>query len=361
MVKSLLKSLFRFFASTGLSVVLLLFLMLLTFLGTLAQVEHGLYEVQKQYFGSLVVVHHLFGIVPVPLPGAYLLLLLVFVNVLCGGVVRARKGWKQVGVLIGHLGVLILLAGAFVTFRYGVEGNVTLYEGEKADTFQSDKEWELAVTGPSQNGSSVQYIVPESDLLRTGSFEFFSDKLPFDLMVTSYSRNPGSKGMSNVPKAHITLKEKASSTAHEITLSGMSEAATGVDIGSEKWAVGFQPRTWPLPFAVQLDKFTRELHPGTSMASAYRSDVTKIDGNSRQPVRIAMNEPLRDKGFTLYQSSYGPTNAGPNDPMYSVLAVVRNPAEQAPLYATCIMGLGLLIHFAMKLCFYLAATHKARP
>jgi hypothetical protein len=48
--------LFRAFGSFGFAVVLLVFLLILTWLGTLEQVEVGLYEVQKKYFDSLVLV-----------------------------------------------------------------------------------------------------------------------------------------------------------------------------------------------------------------------------------------------------------------------------------------------------------------
>ena len=94
MIVRLAKGVFAFFASYGLSIVLLLLLILLTFLGTLQQVDEGLYQVQQRYFGSLFAIHWVGGAIPVPLPGAYLLLLLGFVNVICGGIVRARKGWE---------------------------------------------------------------------------------------------------------------------------------------------------------------------------------------------------------------------------------------------------------------------------
>ena len=74
-------------ASYGLAVVLLFFLALLTFLGTLAQVQMGLYEAQKKYFESFYVVHEFWDI-PVLLPGAYLLMALLFVNLLLGAILR---------------------------------------------------------------------------------------------------------------------------------------------------------------------------------------------------------------------------------------------------------------------------------
>src|SRR4030095_16812786 len=44
-------------SSFGFAAILLVFLMLLTWLGTLEQVEKGLYETQKKYFESIFLVH----------------------------------------------------------------------------------------------------------------------------------------------------------------------------------------------------------------------------------------------------------------------------------------------------------------
>ncbi|WP_156345132.1 hypothetical protein [Verrucomicrobium spinosum] len=47
--------LYHFFASFGLATVVLVFLLLITFLGTLEQVEHGLYDSVRKYFDSFVI------------------------------------------------------------------------------------------------------------------------------------------------------------------------------------------------------------------------------------------------------------------------------------------------------------------
>ncbi|MCX5757664.1 MAG: cytochrome c biogenesis protein ResB [Candidatus Hydrogenedentes bacterium] len=113
-----------------------------------------------------------------------------------------------------------------------------------------------------------------------------------------------------------------------------------------------------LPFTIRLDKFTRELYPGTEIAKTYASDVTRTEGEASQAVRIAMNEPMRYRGYTFYQSSWGPPGAGPHDRLYSSLAVVHNPAEQLPVYACYVIALGLTIHFAVKLGKYLRAQRQ---
>lgn len=376
-------SLFRFLASTGLSVVLLLLLMLLTFLGTLQQVHQGLYEVQREYFGSLFLVHWVGGVIPLPLPGAYLLLVLAFVNVLCGGFIRARKGWRTAGILIAHLGILMLLAGGFVTYKYAVRGNLTLYEGGESDRFQSSEQWEIVISCPK--GSLV---IPGSQfehLSGARSRVFVSNSLPFKVAFSGYTRNaavtpaaegspgegrvidgrrlnalpPAQEAEMNMPAAVIGIKDKAAEKTEEHILSAAAEPPLTIKAGGDDWTIALQHRTWPLPFTVRLDHFTRELYPGTNMPKVFMSDVTKIEGESKQPIKISMNEPLRYKGYTLYQASWGPGNAGPNDRLFSTFAVVRNPAEWMPLYACSVICVGLSIHFLQKLIQYLRRQRRA--
>ena len=103
-----LHALGRLFASYGLAVVLLVLLMILTFLGTLEQKHASIYDVQRKYFESAIVVHWL-GPVPIVLPGAMVLLGLLFVNLIVGGLVRIRKRVATLGVIVGHVGILMLL------------------------------------------------------------------------------------------------------------------------------------------------------------------------------------------------------------------------------------------------------------
>ncbi len=111
-MKVFLRNLYRFLSSYGLSCVLFLLLFLLTLMGTLEQIHVGIFDVQKKYFESLFLIHDLFGVIPVPLPGAYLVMALLAVNLTLGGIVRARKRPAQWGMLLGHIGILVLLFGA---------------------------------------------------------------------------------------------------------------------------------------------------------------------------------------------------------------------------------------------------------
>jgi cytochrome c biogenesis protein ResB len=94
------------------------------------------------------------------------------------------------------------------------------------------------------------------------------------------------------------------------------------------------------------------------MASNYESIVTKIDDDTPRQVHIRMNEPLRDQGYTFFQASFGPKDAQPGQPMFSVFEVVNNPADQWPLYACIIITLGMSLHFVQKLYAYLKRQNR---
>jgi hypothetical protein len=125
-----------------------------------------------------------------------------------------------------------------------------------------------------------------------------------------------------------------------------------VNVAGKPWAVTLRKERHPMPFTLALEDFTKVDHPRLDMPKAFSSDVTVIEGSISRPVRISMNEPLRNQGLVLYQASWGPSTARPGDPLFSTFAVVRNPADRMPLYACIVIAAGLLVHFSRKLVRY---------
>ncbi|SVA41121.1 uncharacterized protein METZ01_LOCUS93975, partial [marine metagenome] len=62
-------------------------------------------------------------------------------------------------------------------------------------------------------------------------------------------------------------------------------------------------------------------------------------------ILIQMNEPLRYKGYTFFQSSF---IEGPEGET-TVLAVVKNYGRLFPYISSIIMCIGLLFHLSLKL------------
>jgi hypothetical protein len=362
-----------FFSSLTLAGVLLGLLALLTFLGTIAQVDHGLYDVQGRYFESLFFVHHA-GPVPIPLPGGGLVMGMLFVNLLVGGVVRLKKGARNAGVVVAHVGMLVLLASGFVEFAKSVDGHTTLYEGRSADWYQSYTENELFVAELVGGAPAREWVVPARAFERaTPSAPVRAEGLPFDLSVTHWFVNAdvARKGpMFNVdvpvvdgyyltplPKAKeaerngtaAVARIDANGTTREGLLWSFSAAPWTVDVDGQTYAIDLRRARHALPFTVRLDDFKKEDHPGTTMPAWFSSDVTVTNGGVSRPVLISMNEPLRESGVVAYQASWGPPNSPPGTPLFSTLAVVANPADQWPLVSCVIIAAGLLYHFGRML------------
>ncbi len=382
---NLFQKLVKVLSSFQLAVVLIVLLLVLTFFGTLEQVDHGLYEVQKKYFESLFLVHDLFGVVPIPLPGGYLVMTVFAVNLVVGGIIRMRKHWRNPGVLIIHLGMLVMMAAAYVTFQYSVTGNMSLYENERSNEFQSFYEWNLEITDVADPNDTMLLISDEAmDDLKDGKVRTFeSESLPFDVRVDLYARNsvpmqttPDKVGRvtnidgfyleavdlnntaeQNVPGAYITLIDKETGEETQGILWGMATAPWTPKVCDSTYSFELARKRWDVPFTLVLDDFRREMHPGTEMAASFESDVTKIEGASSEQIRIYMNHPLRHRGFTFFQASWGMDRRGEE---YSVFQVVRNPADQWPLYSCIIIGIGMVIHFLQKLTRYIKLEQKRR-
>ena len=118
-----MKSIIRFFASLRLTVVCLIAGVILVFLGTLAQVDLGLWAAQKKYFQSILVFWNPPGTrlrIPV-FPGGYLLGWVLVINLLVSHWLRFKMTKRNFGMNLTHLGVLLLLIGQFITEFVQVE------------------------------------------------------------------------------------------------------------------------------------------------------------------------------------------------------------------------------------------------
>jgi len=304
---------------------------------------------------------------------------------ICGAILRAPKYLTRPGMLIAHGGMIFMILAGFVTYHYSTNGRMMLYEGDSASEYESYYEWEIRITELGEGDTLKQWVVPHEKFAYMDAGEqrvFHAAGLPFDLRLTGYlpNSNPLPTPMADAGVDGVMLSERALSLEAEQDIAGAyahlqnekGEAiASGVlwgfdlapwvaTVDGKDYAIRLQHKRWKVPFTIVLDDFIHELHPGTSMAANYESVVTKIENGVSRQVNIKMNEPLRQEGYTFFQASWGPQNAGPNEPLFSVFAVVNNPADQWPLYSCIIISIGLCIHFLQKLFVYIRAENRRR-
>ena len=131
----------KFLSSLKITVTCLGLLFILTFGGTVSQVQNGLFYAQNRFFYSLGFLA--FGFFP--FPGARLVLWVLFINLLAVAIRRFVFRWSHLGILIIHFGLLSYFVAAFVTYQCVQESNLTLMEGEGVNVSTAYHDWELSV------------------------------------------------------------------------------------------------------------------------------------------------------------------------------------------------------------------------
>src|SRR5438105_7764603 len=109
----MLERLFKILSSLKLTVVCLGIAIVLVFIGTLAQVDEGLYQAQTRYFKSFLIYWSPAGSsfsFPV-FPGGYLLGTLLLANLLSAHISRFKLTRKKIGIFAIHSGIILLLMG----------------------------------------------------------------------------------------------------------------------------------------------------------------------------------------------------------------------------------------------------------
>jgi len=86
---------------------------------------------------------------------------------------------------------------------------------------------------------------------------------------------------------------------------GLRESVA-LPFGKHPLIIQYRPAMRPVPFSVKLLDFRKTDYPGTEMAAAFESDVELSDPGRGVTLKkkISMNNPLKYRGYSLFQSSY---------------------------------------------------------
>ena len=132
----MLNRLYKFFTSLRLTVVLLALGLILVFWGTLAQVNVGLYKAQNEFFRSFFVFWSPAGSgfrLPI-FPGGYLVGSLLLINLFSAHLRYYQPGKKKWGIVLIHLGVVLLLFGQLLTDMLSSESEMRIRNGGTKNT-----------------------------------------------------------------------------------------------------------------------------------------------------------------------------------------------------------------------------------
>jgi hypothetical protein len=375
----MLKSLYQFFSSLKLTVACLVLGCVIVFWGTIAQVHLGLYKAQNEFFRSLFVYWTPTGSgfhVPI-FPAGYFIGTVLLINLFVAHFRYYQPGKRKIGILLIHLGIVLLLLGQMLTDFLSRESALHLRIGQTKNYSEAERAFELAVFDTTDKDSDKVVAIPCSLLVRRG--EVNDPEIPFRVRMKTFYPNsslvqqsqPGYEPAKTTagPGSGIWWREEP----RETEMNRMDMPSATVEIVAPRGSLGtflvsawldrpqsftFNDRSFELllrqeryylPFSLHLVEFRHDKYPGTDIPKNFSSRVRlqNLENREDREVRIFMNNPLRYAGETFYQASFDPDDHG------SVLQVVHNPSWLTPYLSCVLVATGLIIQFLSHLIPFL--------
>ena len=297
------------------------------------------------------------------------------------------------GNVLIHIAVGLLMFGQFAFGDRQIEERMNLVEGQTSTMACRTDEVELAVAaaGDQADTEAVTAIAGRLLAARAGGEPIVLDGLPFDLEVLEYFPNSlvtrvgpvakneattgfgkswlaterppegGASSRSNVASAYVRIKEREGgkdlgtflvsqflNDRSQLFMAGEGDICDTFEVAGEPWRLQLRFRREYKPYSVTLDDVRRVDSSASDTPRDYSSFVTFNDPatGTEQPGRIWMNNPVRYKGETFYQSQYSQVQL-PDGQVGEMtgLQVVENAGWLIP-YVACVLAFwGMLAHF----------------
>jgi hypothetical protein len=293
---------------------------------------------------------------------------------------------RKAGIVLLHTGVVILMLSELMTSLMAKEAQMSVFEGQKINFVEDTRSVELAFVDTSDSATDDVYVIPESKLRESGLIKVDGLPIAVETDDQNFMKNaslstakpgdankatqgaglkwlavnrPESSGVDtsggvDLPAVYVKLKDAASGADLGSWLAGvrltLESGAQTVKAGGKEYKMSLRFARTYKPYSVYLYNFRFERYAGTDTPKDYSSFV-KLEDAERgvtRDVRIWMNNPLRYRGDTLYQSSFdAATEKG------TVLQVVENRGWMAPYVGCMIVAIGLLGQFQLHLMQFL--------
>ena len=383
----MLDSIYKFFTSVRLAVVLLALGLILVFWGTIAQVKLGLYMAQDEFFRSLFIYWRPNGsTLRIPIfPGGYLIGGLLLINLFAAHLRYYKSGFRRLGIAMIHLGVVMLLLGQFATDMISVESQMTIREGEASNYSESSSRWELAIIDASGEKDNGVVAIAASLLMKRR--ELAHADMPFKLRPVKFHINSALSETNETSSYELVKAENSAGRqvwwnalpketrmnfrdipsgvveligpageSRAVLVSGYISRPFTVTAGGRELQLVLRPERYYKPYRLHLIDFRFDRYAGTDKPKNFSSRVRlerPETGESRE-VTIRMNEPLRYDGKTFFQASFDKETE-----LSTVLQVVDNPGWLTPYFACVMVSVGMIWQFLVHLIGFAAKRKTA--
>lgn len=358
-------------ASIKFGIVLLVLLMCLVVFCTLAQVHLGIFGAVKVYMRAWIVWWGPQGATwKLPIfPGGALVGLLLLINLTAAMFVRLEPTWRKGGLWLSHIGLILLFLGEFVSGGMQVESHMPIEIGQTMNYGEDLRHVELAFV---ESGATEDTVHAISHRRITAGSLVQDARLPVTVKVLQHMSNstlqqapvmaaksPATQGFGRevlaTPAPNAASEEQNTVSIYAELLEGGKSLgtwllSTGLDAqsitaGGRTFETSLRLARVYVPYTLTLKEFRHDLYPGTQIPKNFSSLVRLKDAETKEDrdVLIYMNHPLRYRGSTFFQASFGK-----NDTL-SILQVVQNPGWRIPYLACLLVAAGLAWHFLARL------------
>jgi ABC-type transport system involved in cytochrome c biogenesis permease subunit len=310
---------------------------------------------------------------------------------------------KRAGVVLLHSGIGLLMFSELMVGMSAIEGQMQIFEGKTSNYTEDSREMELAFVDESGKEEDVHLVIPESRL--KGTSEIRDKDLPFvvkprefydhssyreikpgektdathgfgtQVVVKKEDASTGVDNKEDVATVFVELKSKKDDRTLGVWLFYQQFRPQTVTIDGTPYSVTLRYKRSYKPYSVHLKDVRKNDYEGTTTPRDYSSYVRIRDsetGFDRDDIHIWMNNPLRYRGETFYQSDYrkiqepvtDPTTGRPIfDPVtgkpktreieMTALQVVTNTGWMLPYVCCMIVGTGMMFVFVSTLMRFL--------
>lgn len=298
------------------------------------------------------------------------------------------------GNVLIHIAVGMLMFGQFAFGDRQIEERLNLVEGQTSNMVCRTDEIELACIEVAEETETKEDVTAISGRLlkaRAGGEPIALEDLPFDIKVLEYLTNTsvtrvgpfaenrattglgkswlaigrppegGASSKSNVAAAYVQLVDRKNgkdlgvflvpqflNDRSQLFMEAEGDICDTVDTASGPWRIQLRFRREYKPYEVRLDDVRRINYSASETPRDYSSFVTFTDEatGTEQPGRIWMNNPVRYRGETFFQSNYSKIQlADGSMSEMTGLQVVENAGWLIP-YVACVLAFwGMLAHF----------------
>ena len=298
---------------------------------------------------------------------------------------------RKAGIVLLHLGIAGILANELYVTATNEELRVSFEEGQKVHHAVDLRETEFVVIDRSNPEFDEMSVIP-GEQLSSSDETIDDDRFPFKIRCLEYFQNSDvlrvgpfadNKATSGFGKSFIAQETRSAAgadanagadqasayielinreTDKPIGTYLISQAAyaqqiiDSVFINDKHYEIGLRFKTVYTPYALQLKDTQAEYYVGTETPSWFSSDfvIEDEDNGVSSSQKIWMNNPLRYRDLTFYQTTYNKVEGVE----YSGIQIVKNRGWMIPYVCCMFVVVGLVAQFYQSLTSYLASPKR---